>query len=61
VIDVWYQKAEYGDIWVPFLHVRITPAEQRDVIATRPAPDHEGPYPEDAPDGEGRGAPSFVN
>ena len=27
VIDVWYQKAEYGDVWVPFIHVRITPAE----------------------------------
>lgn len=24
IIDVWYQKAEYGDIWVPFIHVRIT-------------------------------------
>jgi hypothetical protein len=24
VIDVWYQKAEYGDIWVPYIHVRIT-------------------------------------
>ena len=28
VVDLWYQKAEYGDIWVPYLHVRITPAEQ---------------------------------
>jgi hypothetical protein len=28
IIDLWYQKAEYGDIWVPFIHVRITaPAE----------------------------------
>jgi hypothetical protein len=24
---VWYQKAQYGDVWEPFLHVRITPAE----------------------------------
>lgn len=24
VVDVWYQKAEFGDIWVPFLHVRKT-------------------------------------
>lgn len=24
VIDVWYQKAEYGDIWEPYMHVRIT-------------------------------------
>lgn len=27
VLDVWYQKAEYGDVWVPFLHVRVTPGE----------------------------------
>lgn len=27
VMDVWYQKAEYGDVWVPYLHVRLTPAE----------------------------------
>ena len=28
IIDVWYQKAEYGDVWVPFIHVRITPSEK---------------------------------
>jgi hypothetical protein len=27
VIDVWYQKADYGDLWVPYIHVRITPGE----------------------------------
>lgn len=27
VIDVWYQKAEYGDVWIPYLHVRMTPGE----------------------------------
>ncbi len=27
VIDVWYQKAEFGDIWIPFVHVRKTPGE----------------------------------
>lgn len=26
VVDLWYQKAEYGDVWVPYLHVRATPA-----------------------------------
>jgi hypothetical protein len=26
VVDLWYQKAEYGDVWVPYLHVRMTPA-----------------------------------
>jgi hypothetical protein len=25
VVDVWYQRAQYGDVWVPFLHVRKTP------------------------------------
>jgi len=28
VIDVWYQKAEFGDVWMPYLHVRITPGER---------------------------------
>ena len=28
VIDVWYQKAEYGDLWAPYIHVRITASEQ---------------------------------
>lgn len=28
VVDLWYQKAEYGDVWVPYLHVRVTPAPQ---------------------------------
>lgn len=27
VIDVWYQKAEYGDIWMPYIHIRLTPPE----------------------------------
>ncbi len=27
ILDLWYQKADYGDIWVPYLHVRRTPAE----------------------------------
>lgn len=24
IIDVWYQKAEYGDVWVPYIHVKMT-------------------------------------
>ena len=28
VIDVWYQKAEFGEIWVPYIHVRMTEADQ---------------------------------
>ena len=31
VLDVWYQKAEYGDVWVPYLHVRMTPEEMKAV------------------------------
>lgn len=27
VIDLWYQKAEFGDIWIPYIHVRMTPSE----------------------------------
>ncbi|HEX5644735.1 MAG TPA: hypothetical protein VFX62_04405 [Erythrobacter sp.] len=27
VLDVWYQKAEYGDVWTPYLHIRMTPGE----------------------------------
>lgn len=29
VIDLWYQQAEYGDVWVPYLHVRMTPTERQ--------------------------------
>lgn len=28
VIDVWYQKAEFGDVWIPFLHVRKTGSDE---------------------------------
>jgi hypothetical protein len=27
VLDLWYQRAEYGDVWVPYIHVRATPPE----------------------------------
>lgn len=33
VLDVWYQKAEFGDVWVPYLHVCLTAGE-----AAVPAP-----------------------
>lgn len=25
VIDVWYQKADFGDLWMPYLHICMTP------------------------------------
>jgi hypothetical protein len=28
VLDLWYQRAEFGDVWIPFLHVRKTPEDQ---------------------------------
>lgn len=37
IIDLWYQKAEFGDVWVPYMHVRITASE----LAARPAADPE--------------------
>jgi hypothetical protein len=39
VIDVWYQKAEFGDVWMPYLHVRITPGE---AVAAAPATEQYG-------------------
>jgi hypothetical protein len=27
VLDLWYQQAVYGDVWVPYIHVRMTPPE----------------------------------
>ena len=44
VVDLWYQKAEFGDIWVPYLHVRITPAPQE--TAPPPPPLPNGHYGE---------------
>jgi hypothetical protein len=38
ILDVWYQKAEYGEVWVPFIHVRMTPDEQRALELTKPVP-----------------------
>lgn len=31
ILDLWYQKAEYGDVWVPYLHVRKTLAAKENV------------------------------
>jgi hypothetical protein len=41
VIDVWYQKAEFGDVWMPYLHVRITPGEGVSAGADYSAPDRQ--------------------
>lgn len=27
IIDLWYQKADYGDVWVPYIHVKMTASE----------------------------------
>ena len=37
VVDLWYQKAEFGDIWVPYLHVRVT-APVEDTAPAMPSP-----------------------
>jgi hypothetical protein len=36
VLDLWYQKAVYGDVWVPFIHVRMTPTEDDFGAVLRP-------------------------
>lgn len=51
VLDVWYQKAEFGDVWIPYLHVCLTEAES---MAPTPAPKVEAealkrPVPRPAP------------
>lgn len=38
VLDVWYQKAEFGDVWMPYLHVCMTPDEQPAAPAAAAAP-----------------------
>ncbi len=37
VLDVWYQMADYGEVWVPYLHVRMTPADAAAHAAPAPA------------------------
>ena len=49
VLDVWYQKAEYGDVWVPYLHVRMTPSEISaiDMVTRNPMVDRTQAVPID--------------
>src|SRR5690606_22173605 len=42
VVDLWYQKAEFGDIWVPYLHVRMTPSEPEPAPVPSPLYDEPG-------------------
>jgi hypothetical protein len=46
VLDLWYQKAEYGDVWVPYLHVRATPPPEIDDGMPPPEIDAGMPPPE---------------
>lgn len=47
VLDVWYQKAAYGDVWEPYLHVRMTEGDLRaiDTEARNPAVDRSQAVP----------------
>jgi hypothetical protein len=47
VIDVWYQKAEFGDVWMPYLHVRVTPGEVVGLPEAAADPFGADPYAED--------------
>jgi hypothetical protein len=50
VLDLWYQRAQYGDVWVPYIHVRMTPPSEdfgavlRPDFTQRPAVDAGGDY-----------------
>lgn len=44
IIDLWYQKAEYGDIWVPFIHVRITAPPEVGASEGRSAEQEAAPF-----------------
>lgn len=35
VLDVWYQKADYGEVWVPYLHIRRTAGEMNGDMLTK--------------------------
>jgi hypothetical protein len=54
VLDLWYQKADFGDVWVPYLHVRMTPSETiaAPLPAQRPLGDtevHDGRFEDERP------------
>ena len=41
VVDLWYQKADYGDIWVPYIHVKIPSSDMAVAPITSAEPSHE--------------------
>lgn len=47
VLDVWYQKAAYGEVWEPYLHVRMTPEDVRaiDILTRNPMVDRSQAVP----------------
>lgn len=38
ILDVWYQQADYGEVWVPYIHVRMTPDELKAVEMAKSNP-----------------------
>lgn len=66
VLDLWYQKAEYGDVWVPYLHVRITEGEQAAAparsagVTVAQAADPQPDFDEEMPDEEDPQPPAGV-
>lgn len=43
VVDVWYQKAPYGEVWIPYLHIR---AGQPESAANGAGANPANPVPE---------------
>lgn len=31
ILDVWYQQADFGEVWIPYIHVRMTPGDLKAV------------------------------
>ena len=38
ILDVWYQQADYGEVWMPYIHVRMTPDELKAVEMAKSNP-----------------------
>ena len=45
IVDLWYQQADYGKVWVPFIHVRKTPGEKDTATPIRTGHSEEETFP----------------
>ncbi len=45
IVDLWYQQADYGKVWVPYLHVRKTPGEKDTLLSVKNLSSDEETFP----------------